>query len=241
MIDELKLLYYELKGKDFSNQKELLDYMAEREGTFDELSIMKIGKDDYSIKLHENEFTCGWSKTYKVHMMIEDIVRAAQVLSGIQIEGVHNTPTLISWVEKNSELDSHNYELILNNIITGELKVNCASLEECVEKLCLYRDRLGMGARDMDEGFGDVFENGELLYSIAYNGRIQDKKVMDDHIFYDCYDDSYYKLDNELNKVVVRNVPFQKEDLNTKIQTAKEKRRDVVMNQRVNKGREDER
>lgn len=99
------------------------------------------------------------------------------------------------------------FMLCLDNYATGKVLIQCTSLPDCVKEQLNYIHQFGLGASDMDYGFGNVYKDGELVYEIAYNGRIKDKAINDENIFLNVETGKYYKLDDQLNEIEV-NIPL---------------------------------
>lgn len=117
-------------------------------------------------------------------------------------------PSINEMIEKADERkrginNDDSFSLVLNNIIKGEKFVQCSSLLDCVNTLCAYRDSLSMASSDMSVDFGDVYKDNTKVYSISYNGRVQDCKIKDKSVFINPETNAYYKLDDKLKEIPI--------------------------------------
>lgn len=130
-FDRLQNLYIDLMNAQLDSKHALVIYFKKNiEKEFgvalgynmtNETYFMKTGKDietkslssasGMSIKYFTNnekeKYSISWPDTCPVNNMVEDVIRALQILKGIKIKDVYNTPTLI---EKIKESIEHKYE-----------------------------------------------------------------------------------------------------------------------------------
>ena len=106
-------------------------------------------------------------------------------------------------IEEVIQENNVNFTLCLENFATGKVIAQCSTLVDCVEQQLLYIRQNGLGASDMDCGFGDVYKDGKLVFKIAYNGRVKDATIKDENIFLNVETGKYYTLDEQLNEIEV--------------------------------------
>lgn len=104
----LKSVYDNLIHQAFSDKEELIQYVNNNMNQSVVFPLTKQG-DFYIMQNGDDIYTFNWNQGYSVQYMIEDITRAVQVLNGIELEGVYNTPSLrdvLNSVSEKSSLDT---------------------------------------------------------------------------------------------------------------------------------------
>jgi len=97
---DLKELYLNLKSKRFKSIEQLVGYV---ESTDKDIIVKKLTSLDYIIYKGDKPYSCYWTSDCPIQMVIEDIMRALQILNEIKIDGVHNTMMLRDKLESEEE------------------------------------------------------------------------------------------------------------------------------------------